>query len=139
MKKKQAVQESPAITNYVHISHPLSIIIAIGIFLYIKSLGFGLTQLDDSIFIKDFHVLFSDIKNLGHLFFRGVFFETTDSYYRPLLMVSFMFNKLVTGNLFGYHITNLFFHLSSCVLLYYFLLKLNLRSDISFLLALLFT
>lgn len=139
MKKKQAVQESPISNSSVHISYPLSIIIVTGIFLYIKSLGFGLTQLDDSIFIKDFHALFSDIKNLGHLFFRGVFFETTDSYYRPLLMVSFMFNKLVTGNLFGYHVTNLFFHLSSCVLLYHFLLKLHLRSDISFLLTLLFT
>lgn len=139
MKKKQAVQESTIRTDYVHISYPISIIIAIGIFLYIKSLSFGLTQLDDSIFIKDFHTLFSDIKNLGHLFFRGVFFETNDSYYRPLLMVSFMFNKLVTGNLFGYHVTNLFFHLSSCVLLYYFFLKIKLRSDISFLLTLLFT
>ena len=138
MKKKQPVQESPKPNNYVHISYPLSIILAIGIFLYIKSLSFGLTQLDDSIFIKDFHALFSDIKNLGHLFFRGVFFETADSYYRPMLMVSFMFNKLVSGNLFGYHLTNLLFHLSSCTLLYYFFLKLKIRNDISFLLTLLF-
>ena len=137
MKKKQVVQESP--NSYVHISYPLSIILVIGIFLYIKSLNFGLTQLDDSIFIKDFNDLFSDIKNLGHLFFRGFFFETTDSYYRPLLMVSFMFNKLVSGNLFGYHLTNLLFHLSSCVLLYHFFLKLNLRNDLSFLLTLLFS
>jgi len=138
MKKKQPVQESPT-NNSVHIAYPISIIIVLGIFLYVKSLSFGLTQLDDSIFIKDFNALFSDIKNLGHLFFRGVFFETTDSYYRPLLMVSFMFNKLVSGDLFGYHVTNLFFHLSSCILLYHFLLKLKLRSDISFLLTLLFT
>lgn len=136
MKKNQPVQKSH--NNYVHISYPLSIILAISTFLYIKSLSFGLTQLDDSIFIKDFHDLFADIKNLGHLFFRGVFFETTDSYYRPLLMVSFMFNKLVSGNLFGYHVTNLVFHLSSCVLLYHFFLKLKVRSDLSFLLTLLF-
>ncbi|WP_018342706.1 hypothetical protein [Cytophaga aurantiaca] len=139
MKKKQIVQESPITNSHVHISYPISILIVVGIFLYIKSLGFGLTQLDDSIFIKDFNELFSDIKNLGHLFFRGVFFEKTDSYYRPLLMVSFMFNKLVTGNLYGYHVTNLFFHLSSCVLLYFFFLQLKLRSDVSFLLTLLFT
>jgi len=136
MKKNPPVQESP--NSYVHISYPLSIIFIISIFLYIKSLSFGLTHLDDSIFINDFNALFSDIKNLGHLFFRGVFFETTDSYYRPLLMVSFMFNKLVSGNLFGYHVTNLFFHLSSCGLLYYFLLKLKMRKDVCFLLTLLF-
>jgi len=138
MKKKHPVQEAHNTNSVVHISYPLSIILAIALFLYIKSLSFGLTQLDDSIFIKDFHDLFSNIKNLGHLFFRGVFFETTDSYYRPLLMVSFMFNKLVSGNLFGYHVTNLFFHLSSCVLLYHFFLKLKVRSDVSFLLTLLF-
>jgi tetratricopeptide (TPR) repeat protein len=138
MKKKQSVQEPLNANSYVHVLYPLSIILTISIFLYIKSLSFGLTQLDDSIFIKDFHDLFSNSKNLGHLFFRGVFFETNDSYYRPLLMVSFMFNKLISGNLFGYHVTNLFFHLSSCVLLYYFFLKLNLRSDISFLFTLLF-
>ncbi|HSY62163.1 MAG TPA: hypothetical protein VK796_09820, partial [Cytophaga sp.] len=138
MKKKQSLQEPLKTNSYVHVLYPFSIILTISIFLYIKSLSFGLTQLDDSIFIKDFHDLFSNIKNLGHLFFRGVFFETNDSYYRPLLMVSFMFNKLVSGNLFGYHVTNLFFHLSSCVLLYYFFLKLNIRSDISFLFTLLF-
>jgi protein O-mannosyl-transferase len=128
--EKSSVQE---------IKYPFGILIAVSIVLYIKSLNFGLTELDDSIFIKDFHDLFSDIKNLGHLFFRGVFFETDDAYYRPLLMVSFMFNKLVTGNLFGYHVTNLFFHIAACTLLYTFLLKLKLRADISFILALIFT
>jgi len=43
MKNKQSVQELP-IKNYVHISYPLSIIIVIGIFLYIKSLSFGSTR-----------------------------------------------------------------------------------------------
>lgn len=137
MKKTQAIQAAKS--TYVTIKYPITIIVVMGILLYIKSLRFGLTQLDDSIFINDFHVLFSNIKNLGHLFFRGVFFETTDSYYRPILMVSFMFNKLVTGDLFGYHVTNLIFHLSSCILLYYFLLKIHIRADISFILTLLFT
>lgn len=137
MKKKQ---EHPKIIQdeIIKINYPLSILIVICILVYIKSLNFGLTHLDDTIFINDFHALFSDIKNLPHLFFRGVFFETTDSYYRPLLMVSFMYDKLLTGNLFAYHLTNLLFHISSCILLYIFFIKLKIRSDISFILALLF-
>ena len=137
MKKKQPIQELSNKT--VQITYPLSIISAISILLYIKSLNFGLTHLDDTIFINDFNALFSDIKNLPHLFFRGVFFETTDSYYRPLLMVSFMYDKLISGNLFAYHLTNLLFHISSCILLYVFFVKFKIRSDVSFILALLFT
>lgn len=135
-KNKPALEISQS--PFIEVPYPVSIIIIISILLYIKSLGFGLTQLDDSIFINDFHELFSKGKNLGHLFFRGVFFEKTDSYYRPILMVSFMFNKIVTGKLFGYHLTNLFFHSTSCILLYNFFKSFNFRSDVSFLLALLF-
>jgi len=71
MKHKNSVLEQ-AKNPYVQVAYPLSIIIAIVIILYIKSLGFGLTQLDDSIFINDFHELFSKSKNFVHLFFRGV-------------------------------------------------------------------
>jgi len=53
-------------------------------------------------------------------------------------MVSFMFNKLVTGKLFGYHLTNLLFHIISCILLYKFFITFKFRSDISFILTLLF-
>lgn len=123
---------------YIQVSYPLAIIIAVSILVYIKSLSFGFTYLDDTIFINDFHTLFSKGKNVGHLFFRGVFAEKNDSYYRPLLMVSFMFNKLVSGKLFGYHLTNLLFHLISCVLLYNFFKIFNFRSDVLFLLTLLF-
>jgi tetratricopeptide (TPR) repeat protein len=137
MKKNKTVIETK-INPYVEVSYPISIILIVSILLYIKSLNFGLTHLDDTIFINDFHELFSKGKNLGHLFFRGVFFEKDDSYYRPLLMVSFMFNKIVTGKLFGYHLTNLFFHLTSCVLLYRFFNVFNVRSDIAFILTLLF-
>ncbi len=137
MKKNKPVIETK-INSYVNVSYPVSIILIVSILLYIKSLNFGLTHLDDTIFINDFHELFSKGKNLGHLFFRGVFFEKNDSYYRPLLMVSFMFNKIVTGKLFGYHLTNLFFHLTSCVLLYKFFKVFNFRNDIAFIFTLLF-
>jgi 4-amino-4-deoxy-L-arabinose transferase-like glycosyltransferase len=53
-------------------------------------------------------------------------------------MVSFMFDKLISGNLFAYHLTNLLFHISSCILLYVFFIRLKIRSDVSFILALLF-
>lgn len=137
MKKNKPLLENPK-SPFIEVSYPISIIIIVCILLYIKSLDFGLTQLDDSIFINDFHELFSKGKNLGHLFFRGVFFEKDDSYYRPILMVSFMFNKIVTGKLFGYHLTNLFFHILSCALLYKSFASLNVRKDVSFLLTLLF-
>ena len=136
--KKKTIDQANTKSPFIIVSYPVSIILVVCLLLYIKSLHFGLTQLDDSIFINDFHELFSKGKNFGHLFFRGVFFEKDDSYYRPLLMVSFMFNKLVTGKLFGYHLTNLFFHLTSCALVYQLFKVLKFRNDVSFILALLF-
>ncbi|MGN6647779.1 MAG: glycosyltransferase family 39 protein, partial [Cytophaga sp.] len=55
-----------------------------------------------------------------------------------LLMVSFMFNRLITGKLFGYHLTNLFFHLTSCALVYQLFKVFKFRNDVSFILTLLF-
>ena len=73
--KKNKVELTDTKNSFIVVSYPITIIVIVSILLYIKSLGFGLTQLDDSIFINDFHELFSQGKNLGHLFFRGVFFE----------------------------------------------------------------
>jgi hypothetical protein len=71
MKKKQPIQALP--NNTLHVRYPLSIISAISILLYIKSLNFGLTHLDDTIFINDFNALFSDIK-ICHIYFSEVSF-----------------------------------------------------------------
>ena len=92
-----------------------------------------LNSLPNRFIFDDNHMVLENnyIKNIKHapLFFKG---ETTSStiargMYRPLLMLSFMFNYLTGGlNPHGYHIINILLHFVNAVLLF-FLLKLFLK------------
>jgi hypothetical protein len=123
----------------IQIKWPLAWIIGAGLLLYIRSIGFGFTDLDDRIFIFEFKPLLSKLSNLPSLFRRGVFNETKDVYYRPMLMVSFMLDAQVAGTSPRfYHVMNVFLHLFSVYLFYLLLLRLNIKSLTAFLLALIF-
>jgi tetratricopeptide (TPR) repeat protein len=100
-----------------------------------------LNTLPNTFIFDDRHMILNNnyIKNIKHisLFFKGKI--TSDpivkGMYRPILMLSFMFNYL-TGGLkpYGYHIINILIHFLNAVFLYLFL-KLFLK-DLSFALRL---
>jgi tetratricopeptide (TPR) repeat protein len=116
-----------------------AIIAAVGLFLYAGTLKFPLTYLDDSILIEENYLFNKDISNLGHAFQRGVFSEKDDTYYRPLLLQSFIIdNQLWDLQLRGYRLTNLFLHLLSGVLVFYLFLALRIGRETAFFLAGLF-
>ncbi|MBL7794748.1 MAG: glycosyltransferase family 39 protein, partial [Saprospiraceae bacterium] len=136
-KKKQQPAVGPSIT-----AKPwfwAAIIAAVGLFLYADTLKYPLTYLDDSILIEENYLFNKDISNLGHAFERGVFSEKDDTYYRPLLLQSFIIdNQLWDLQLRGYRLTNLFLHLLSGVLVFYLFLALRIGRETAFFLAGLF-
>lgn len=108
---------------------------------YFISLQFGLTELDDSIFIRDFHTYNEDLANLFHAFHRGLFDAAKDPYYRPLFMDSIILNYQLSDhglNVMSFHLVNLFMHAGTVLLLYRLFLRLSVPGIHAFLLSLIF-
>jgi protein O-mannosyl-transferase len=127
------------VNSEINIRWPICWILLAGFLLYIKSVGFGFTDLDDRIFIIEFQPLLSKLSNLPSLFSRGVFNATQDFYYRPVLMLSLMLDAQVAGvSPKFYHFINILLHLISASLFYLLLIKLKVKDLPAFLLALIF-
>jgi len=121
------------------IKYPLLWLAAAVLAVYLPTLGFGFTQLDDSIFIQEFRAYNEDISNLITSFTRGVFHETDDTYYRPFLMNIMLLNYQISGqDIAGYHAVNILLHLLSTFLLFRLFLVLGVRQLHAFLLCLVF-
>ncbi len=116
--------------------------LALAVFVvYFTSFSFGLTELDDSIFIRDFHQYNEDLQNLVASFHRGLFDAVKDPYYRPLFMDSMILNYQVSDhgqNIVSYHVINVLLHLGSVLLLYKLFRKLAIKELHAFLLCLVF-
>ncbi len=123
----------------IRIKYPLLWLAAAVLAVYLPTLEFGFTQLDDSIFIQEFRAYNEDISNLITSFTRGVFHETDDTYYRPFLMNIMLLNYQVSGqDIAGYHAVNILLHLLSTFLLFRLFLLLGVRQLHAFLLCLVF-
>ncbi len=108
---------------------------------YFPSLQYGLTDLDDTIFIRDFHEYNEHLSNLAVSFQRGLFDAVKDPYYRPLFMDSMILNYQLSDhglNFGSYHWFNLAFHLVSVFLLFQLFIKLEIKELHAFLLCLVF-
>ncbi len=119
--------------------------------LYAHTTSFGYTELDDTIFIRELES-YTRADSCMQSFRRGVFSDTADTYYRPLLLNSFVWDRHREGarssflhhqdarvdNISQYHWTNIFLHIIS-VLLVFVLLRRVLKEDTqAFLLAMIF-
>jgi hypothetical protein len=121
------------------IPYPGMLLAVAVMFLYASSINLGFTELDDSIFIKERQSYNEDLSNLVTSFKRGVFNETEDVYYRPILLNSFILNYQISGTgIKGYHVVNILLHLIAVLLLYQLLMKLRFRKTEAFLLTLFF-
>jgi tetratricopeptide (TPR) repeat protein len=121
------------------IKYPLLWLAAAVVAVYARTVSFGFTQLDDSIFIQDMRAFNEDVSNLINSFRQGVFHATDDTYYRPFFLNSIILNYQVSGeDIAGYHVVNIALHLL-CVGFFYRLLKqIGVYQLHAFLLALLF-
>ena len=121
------------------IKYPILWLFVAVIIVYISSLQLGYTELDDSIFIRDFHAYNEDLSNLFTSFHRGVFSATNDTYYRPFFLNSIIINYIFSEqNPEGYHLVNIILHLLSVLLLFNLFKKLGVSELHAFLLTLIF-
>lgn len=108
---------------------------------YFPTFFFGFTELDDSIFIREFHAYNEDLHNLITSFQRGVFDAIHDPYYRPLFLDSMILNYQISGggqSIVSYHVINVLLHIGNVLLLYKLFTKLGLKDLYAFILTLVF-
>ncbi|MFM8770993.1 MAG: hypothetical protein ACKOE4_03070 [Candidatus Kapaibacterium sp.] len=122
----------------------LASLICIG--LYYKSTAFMYVGLDDTIFVRELESYNKSDSAITHSFKRGVFGDTTDTYYRPLLLSSFALDRYREGkrgqllhapdtpneSLSTYRWTNILLHSISVFLFFVLLRKLFENPHIAF-------
>lgn len=109
-------------------THPYFTIISLGLFIYIKTLFFSYTYLDDNVLILDNYRFIKNLSFIPQSFITEVFHSSHlgAAYYRPLLTISFILDAQIGGiNPFIYHLSNLLIHLTATSLLYLLLTKLS--------------
>jgi tetratricopeptide (TPR) repeat protein len=121
------------------IPYPQLLLVAAVLLAYFPVFSFGYTELDDTIFIKEFRGFNEDLSNMIVAFGRGLFDAVKDPYYRPLFSDMMILNYRFSGDMpSGYHFVNVLLHIASVLLLYRLFGKLGLKSLHCFLLSLLF-
>lgn len=140
-KKKKAVVK-PAI-NYSR-WFPV-IIILLSVILYGRTLHYQYVKMDDTDLIVENEVFIKHLKNIPQAFRQSCFeivghLTDNKSYYRPILIVSFMIDAQLHGvrSASTYHFFNILYHIIVCLLLYQLLKKLSNNPNLSLVLALLF-
>src|SRR3989338_2581226 len=118
---------------------PLLVLAAVGFGVYGNSLG-GQFLWDDEGLIQRNHLI-KDVSNFPRLFTSPLRSGATieSNFYRPLQMATTMAEYRVWGlNPWGYHLTNIFFHVLAVLALFWFLRSLVSDARLAFFAALLF-
>ncbi|MBS1777209.1 MAG: glycosyltransferase family 39 protein [Bacteroidetes bacterium] len=121
------------------IKYPVLWLMLVVVIVYSTSLYFGFTELDDSIFVRDFRAFNEQWSNVFNSFTRGVFDPKNDTYYRPIFLISMILNYQMSGEeVMGYHAVNILFHMMNVALVYRFFRELKFKQLTAFLLAMIF-
>lgn len=121
------------------LKYPVLLLMLVAGIVYARTAFFGFTELDDTIFIKEFHEYNENMANLVTSFQRGLFDAVKDPYYRPLFLDSIIINyRLCEQNIFGYHVVNILLHMAATALLFQVFIRLNMRKLSAFIIALFF-
>lgn len=109
---------------------PYLIIILFAVATYYQTIDFNVVECDDhEIIIKDFARI-NNISDWDKEFAKSYMHN---SYYRPLVKISFMLNAQMSGkNPLSYHITNLIFHLIAVSLVFYLFSLIGYNKIFSF-------
>ncbi|MCL2390002.1 MAG: glycosyltransferase family 39 protein [Endomicrobia bacterium] len=109
--------------------------------IYAKTINYGVTDLDDTIFIHTCAKNYDSPSAFKDAFEQDVFWGTRSVlYYRPMLAISFILDHKIAGESESFaHLTNVLLHaVSSILVLLFFRRYLNLDKNLSFLAAVLF-
>jgi tetratricopeptide (TPR) repeat protein len=92
----------------------------IPVLVYIQTIGFGFVYLDDNRLIIDNTAFLSNFRNAGDVFFTDAFLTRSSYFYRPVQVLSYMVDIMVSGgsNAWVFHFTNvLLFGLTGLMLM----------------------
>jgi protein O-mannosyl-transferase len=109
--------------------------------LYFRVVSYDFSYLDDDIIIINHYKTINDLKNIKEAFTHDAFISNAgELYYRPLQTVSFMLDAQIGGQKpWIYHLTNLLLHILSVIALFFFLKKIGIKEDTSFILSAFFS
>ena len=136
-KKKAPSSVETASTNIDRINYllgswrPYALLVLLGLIVYGRSVMFGFVYFDeDSLILNNFKQL-SGLQNIISLFVTPCF-----TYFRPVLMLSFMFDVQISQTLpWMFHVSNLVYHFVACGILFYLLTYMQYPRRLSFLLS----
>jgi protein O-mannosyl-transferase len=115
--------------------------IAVAIVLYVRTLGFDYTYLDDDVLVRDDQAFLARPTSPLEAFSRSYFHEPrrTHAYYRPVVTASYAIDANLGGRRPGiYHATNLALHALVVGLLFQLLRRFGYGANLAFFGALLF-
>jgi protein O-mannosyl-transferase len=117
------------------------ILILVPLVLYIRVVNYGYSSLDDTNIILTHNDTIGDLKNIKEAFTHDAFMSNAgDSYYRPMQTISFMLDAQAGGKQpWIYHLSNLLIHILTVIALFFFLKRIGIKKEISFLLSLFFS
>jgi hypothetical protein len=108
--------------------------------LYVQTISFEFTNFDDNKIITDNIAFLSDIDNYHKVFYTDAFVIGSSQFYRPLQILSYMTDILISGgnNPWIFHLTNTLLFSLIIPLVFLFLTISGIESKYALLLALIF-
>lgn len=124
----------PSLTNVLSGGFtPYVLFFAIICAVYAASLMFGLTDLDDVALIVHQRSYLQDPFNIIASFFKSVFNESGDTFYRPLLTASWIADTVIGGGrLWVYHLSGIIYHFIAVSILFNLLKNLKIEHPKAF-------
>jgi tetratricopeptide (TPR) repeat protein len=117
------------------------LIVAVGFALYILSLTYGFTYLDDNVLILTNLFYLKDLGNIINAFKIEVFhiLHASAAYYRPLLTISFILDAQISGdNPIFYHLTNVNIHILNTIMFFILMKRLKIEKAKALFISLIF-
>jgi protein O-mannosyl-transferase len=142
MKNKKKNKPAETIrTNKNRLIVYLLFLMLVPLVLYFRIVNFGFSSLDDTNIILTHNDTIGDIKNIKEAFTHDAFMSNAgDSFYRPIQTISFMLDAQAGGKQpWIYHLSNLLIHILTVIALFFFLKRIGIKKEISFLLSLFFS
>ncbi|MDP8266535.1 MAG: tetratricopeptide repeat protein [Candidatus Aceula meridiana] len=134
---KEKIKSSNLSNIFLASWHPYGWFALIGFSLFFKTLFFDVVHFDDEVWLYRYHWFFADWSNMIKIFLRSD--VVTSFLYRPALAVTFMFDTHIYGTaLWGYHLTNISFHIANTFLVFFLFQQLKYDRALAFSFSLIF-
>ena len=106
---------------------PYAFFLVIIFIVYARSVMFGITELDDMKLVMSQYGYLKDPYNIISAFFKSIFNESSDTFYRPFLTVSWIIDTVIGGGkLWVYHFFDIVYHFTAVCLLFNLLKNLKI-------------